>query len=97
MRSICFSSTAGARPASILLAGLIGHRPRIELRRIAMSARDAGLGRRALQLVLERSFRVLGADLVLLDVLPHNTRALRAYAARRAGGMGAGPDRRPRQ
>jgi RimJ/RimL family protein N-acetyltransferase len=72
----------GGRPAGfILLAGLVDDRPRIELRRIAVSARGAGLGRRALELVLERAFGALGAELVWLDVLPSNARARRAYAA----------------
>jgi diamine N-acetyltransferase len=72
----------GGRAAGfILLAGLVNDRPRVELRRIAVSARGAGLGRRALELVLERSYGALGAELVWLDVLEHNTSARRAYAA----------------
>ena len=73
---------AGARPVGfVLLAGLVGDRPRVELRRIAVSPRGMGFGRRTLALVLDHAFGTLGAELVWLDVLPANARARRAYTA----------------
>lgn len=72
----------GARPVGfVLLAGLLEDPPRVELRRIVVSPRGTGLGRRALTLVLDYAFGTLGAEVVWLDVLPTNARAQGAYAA----------------
>lgn len=62
-----------------LLAGLSGQPRSIELRRIALSSRGAGLGALALAIVLDHSFGALRAGRVWLDVLPGNRRALRLY------------------
>jgi|SRR5215218_4940108 len=51
------------------------------LRRIVIGPRGRGLGRRALELVLEHAFGALCAHRVWLDVKVHNERARRAYAA----------------
>ena len=72
---------AARRVGFVLLAGLVEDRPRVELRRIAVSPRGMGLGRRTLALVLDCAFGRLGAERVWLDVLPSNARALRAYTA----------------
>ena len=71
----------GARALGfVLLAGLAkGHS--VELRRIVVVEQYRGLGRLALRLVLEHSFRTLGAHRVWLDVMTDNTRARRAYSA----------------
>jgi diamine N-acetyltransferase len=71
----------GARALGfVLLAGVAaGHS--IELRRIVVVERNRGLGRLALGLVLEHSFRTLGAHRVWLDVMIDNARARRAYSA----------------
>ena len=53
----------------------------MELRRIVATRRGEGLGRRALGLVLQHGFEVLGAHRIWLDVMVENARAQRAYAA----------------
>jgi RimJ/RimL family protein N-acetyltransferase len=63
----------------VLLAG-IGD-SNVELRRIVVRERGRGIGRRAVALVLEHAFGTLGAHRVWLDVMTHNERARRAYAA----------------
>jgi diamine N-acetyltransferase len=65
----------------VLLAGLTGEHRTVELRRIVLVRRGEGVGRRALELVLERAFGELGAHRVWLDVKPRNERARRAYRA----------------
>jgi diamine N-acetyltransferase len=65
----------------VLLAGMTGEHRTVELRRIVVVRRGEGVGRRALELVLERAFGELGAHRVWLDVKPHNERARRAYRA----------------
>ena len=67
----------------LLLAGLAAPGHTIELRRIALSRRGAGLGARSIELALGYAFRVLGARRVWLDVLETNGRAWRLY--RRSG------------
>lgn len=69
------------RVGFLLLAGLTSEHRGIELRRIVVEWKGAGIGRRALGLALEHAFRELGAHRVWLDVKTHNQRAQRAYAA----------------
>jgi diamine N-acetyltransferase len=72
----------GERPVGFaLLAGLEDPNRVVELRRIVIVRRGEGIGRRALEMLLERAFVELGAHRVWLDVRPHNERARRAYAA----------------
>jgi len=71
----------GDRPIGfVLLSGLAGGHRSIELRRIVIGPRGRGLGRSALELVLEHAFGALRAHRVWLDVKVHNERARRAYA-----------------
>src|SRR5262245_48613499 len=70
----------GERPAGFVLLAGIGD-SNVELRRIVVGERGRGVGRRALALVLEHAFGTLGAHRVWLDVITHNERARRAYAA----------------
>ncbi len=65
----------------VLLAGLSDEHRGVELRRIVIGERGKGIGRTALELVLEEAFSALGAHRVWLDVKPGNERARRAYAA----------------
>jgi diamine N-acetyltransferase len=72
----------GGEPVGfVLLAGLEDPNRVVELRRIVVVRRGEGIGRRALEMVLERAFSQLEAHRVWLDVKPHNERARRAYAA----------------
>ena len=73
----------------LLLAGIRSPERSIELRRIALSARDKRLGSAALDLALGFSFDVIAASRVWLDVLADNSRALRIYE--RAGFHDDGP------
>jgi diamine N-acetyltransferase len=63
----------------LLLAGLSGENRSVELRRIALSPRDEGLGGAALDRALGHAFATFGARRVWLDVLPGNVRAQRLY------------------
>jgi RimJ/RimL family protein N-acetyltransferase len=67
----------------VLLAGLSRQDRSIELRRIALVRRGAGLGMQALELALRYGFDDRGAERVWLDVLERNARAQRLYV--RAG------------
>jgi RimJ/RimL family protein N-acetyltransferase len=69
----------GSLVGFVLLAGLCAESGLIELRRIALGRRGAGIGALALSIVLDHSFGALGANRVWLDVLPGNLRALRVY------------------
>jgi diamine N-acetyltransferase len=72
---------AGNPVGFVLLAGLTNEHRGIELRRIVVLDKGRGVGRRVLELTLEHAFGELGAHRVWLDVMPHNQRARRAYAA----------------
>lgn len=63
----------------ILFAGLESSEGVIELRRIAVARRGAGVGRAAFAQALEYAFGRFNADRVWLDVLPENLRARRVY------------------
>jgi diamine N-acetyltransferase len=65
----------------VLLAGVTNVHRGVELRRIVTVPKGRGVGRAALALVLEHAFGSLGAHRVWLDVMVHNERARRAYAA----------------
>ncbi|MFT3866194.1 MAG: GNAT family N-acetyltransferase [Solirubrobacterales bacterium] len=70
------------RPAGfVILAGLHDPNDCIELRRIVVSPPGRGLGRAALELVVEHAFGPLGAHRLWLDVKPGNERARRLYAS----------------
>ncbi|MDQ8042975.1 MAG: GNAT family protein [Solirubrobacteraceae bacterium] len=53
----------------------------VELSRLVIADRGAGIGRAALALAIDHVFRTTPAHRLWLDVLPHNDRARRAYAA----------------
>jgi RimJ/RimL family protein N-acetyltransferase len=82
-------SRSGRTVGFLLLAGLGAADESVELRRIALSRRGAGLGAGALDLALGYAFDVLNSRRVWLDVLPGNVRALRLYD--RAGFADDGP------
>jgi diamine N-acetyltransferase len=63
-----------------LLQGVGDPNRSIEIRRIVVGPRGA-IGRRALRLIVDRSFRRHAAHRVWLDTFPWNERARRAYAA----------------
>jgi diamine N-acetyltransferase len=67
----------------VLLAGLRSPHRAVELRRLVVTRRGEGLGRRALDAALRLAFAEHGAHRVWLDVKVHNARARRLYA--RAG------------
>lgn len=70
------------KPAGFaLLAGLTGVDDTIEIRRIVVTQRGQGLGRRALALIVHRCFKHHGVHRVWLDAITTNERAQRAYAA----------------
>lgn len=53
----------------------------VELSRLAITTPGAGIGRAALALTIDHVFTTTDAHRLWLDVLPHNTRARRTYAA----------------
>jgi diamine N-acetyltransferase len=69
----------GSLVGFVLRAGLCDQTRSVELRRIALGRRGAGIGAGALALVLDHVFGGLRAVRVWLDVLPGNARALRLY------------------
>jgi diamine N-acetyltransferase len=71
----------GERAGFVLEAGLTSPHDSVELRRIVVSRPGHGIGRRAIEAVLDRAFESQGAHRVWLDVKPHNARARRLYAA----------------
>lgn len=86
-------SRRGSTVGFLLLAGLNDPDRSIELRRIALSRRGAGLGAAALDLALGYAFDVLHGRRVWLDVLPGNARALRLYDRAGFADDGLAPDR----
>ena len=64
-----------------LLFGVGGGNRSIEIRTIVVTRPGAGIGRAALRLIVDRAFDEHGAHRVWLDVIDHNERARRAYAA----------------
>jgi RimJ/RimL family protein N-acetyltransferase len=70
------------KPAGFaLLQGIGGANRSIEIRRIVVNERGRGLGRRALDLIVDRAFTRHAAHRVWLDTFTWNERAQRAYAA----------------
>jgi diamine N-acetyltransferase len=82
--------------AGFVLLAAIGSTDRIlELRRIVVELKGAGVGGAVLALTLRHCFQTLHAGRVWLDVMPHNARARRAYATAgflEDGLAPAGPD-----
>jgi diamine N-acetyltransferase len=64
-----------------LLQGLGGENRSLEIKRIVVNPRGRGLGRRALELIVDRAFTRHAAHRVWLDTFTGNERAQRAYAA----------------
>jgi len=64
-----------------LLQGVGGENRSIEIRRIVVNERGRGLGRRALELIVDRAFTRHRAHRVWLDTFTWNERAEHAYAA----------------
>lgn len=73
---------AGEKPVGYALLQGVGDPNRsIEIRRIVVGPRGAGIGRRALRLIVDRAFDRHAAHRVWLATFPWNERAQRAYAA----------------
>jgi diamine N-acetyltransferase len=70
---------AGEPVGFVLLAGLSGPHHAIELRRIVIARRGLGIGRAALDAVLDHAFGPGAAHRVWLDVMLDNDRARRLY------------------
>jgi diamine N-acetyltransferase len=71
----------GERLGYIILYDLRDAGHGVYVKRIAIGPKSAGIGRRALAVVLGRAFGELLADFVSLAVYPRNERAQRAYRA----------------
>lgn len=71
----------GASAGFALLTGLSGEQDSIEIRRVVVTPRGEGLGRRALAAIVTRAIEKQGAHRVWLDTMVPNLRAQRAYAA----------------
>jgi len=71
----------GERLGYVILYDLRDSGHGVYVKRIAIGPKSAGVGRRALAVVLGRAFGELGADFVSLAVYPRNERAQRAYRA----------------
>lgn len=65
----------------VILAGLKNANRSIEFRRIVISEKSKGYGRKALQLVKTYCFEQLNAHRLWLDVLESNTRARKLYCS----------------
>lgn len=70
----------GRRVGFVLLAGLARADRVVQFRRLVVTDRGRGLGRRAVDLVVREVFGRWGAERVWLDVKPGNRRARRIYA-----------------
>ncbi|MCX6603887.1 MAG: GNAT family protein [Acidobacteria bacterium] len=66
---------------TVILCGLDSNNRCIELKRVVVSRPGQGLGRRALELVLEMVFTELAAHRLWLDIYMDNERARRTYRA----------------
>ncbi len=71
----------GERVGIAVIADLDSEHRNLEVRRIAVTRRGEGVGRRALELAVDRAFEVHGAHRVWLDLKPDNERAKRSYRA----------------
>jgi ribosomal protein S18 acetylase RimI-like enzyme len=71
----------GERLGYVILYDLRDTGHGVYVKRIAIGPKSAGVGRRALAVVLGRAFGELAADFVSLAVYPRNERAQRAYRA----------------
>jgi RimJ/RimL family protein N-acetyltransferase len=63
----------------VILRGISGATPVIELKRIVVHQRDAGHGQSVLALLLHRLFVEMKAHRVWLDVIDTNERAMHVY------------------
>lgn len=72
---------ASERLGFVILQGVGGPHNSLEVRRIVVHRPGAGIGRRALSLVVDRAFEKHKAHRVWLDTFTGNNRAQRAYAA----------------
>jgi diamine N-acetyltransferase len=70
----------GRRVGFVLLAGLARADRVVEFRRLVVTERGQGLGRRAVDLVVREVFQRWGAERLWLDVKRGNRRARRIYA-----------------
>jgi diamine N-acetyltransferase len=69
----------GSRVGYIILAGLPDTNQSIEFRRIVVTEKGKGVGKAALQLVMQLAFEELKAHRLWLDVKEHNVRAQHVY------------------
>lgn len=69
----------GRRVGYIILAGLADANQSIEFRRIVVTEKGKGIGKEALQLVMDLAFEDLKAHRLWLDVKEHNGRAQHIY------------------
>jgi diamine N-acetyltransferase len=67
------------RVGFVILRGIWGAEPVIELRRIVIGPTDAGHGQAVIALTLYKAFHELNAHRVWLDVIDDNMRALHVY------------------
>jgi RimJ/RimL family protein N-acetyltransferase len=81
-RDYLIVESAGER-AGFLIFTAVDENGTIELARLVIATRGAGLARQVLPLAIDHVFTTTDAHRFWLDVLPHNERARRAYA--RAG------------
>ncbi len=63
----------------VILRGVIGSEPVVELKRIVITKTDAGHGQSAMGLLMHRVFEDLNAHRLWLDVLDDNQRAQHVY------------------
>lgn len=69
----------GERVGCVLLAGIRSVHGSVEIRRIVMTERGAGLGTRTLHMLIDLAFDELGAHRLWLDVVAENARARHVY------------------
>lgn len=63
----------------VILRGILGPNPVVELKRIVITHRDAGHGQSAMGLLMHKVFGEMGAHRLWLDVMDDNERAQHVY------------------
>lgn len=63
----------------VILRGISGSEPVVELKRIVITKTDAGHGQSAMGLLMHRVFEEMGAHRLWLDVIDDNVRAQHVY------------------
>lgn len=81
LRHLVIENLEGKRVGYIILAGLTDPNKSVEFRRIVVTEKNRGYGKKALREIKNFAFEELKAHRLWLDVKEHNTRARHVYKA----------------